>query len=164
MALSPLESRSPVLTPSPTSTPVPVDDGFARTRWWWIRHAPVREDGGRIYGQRDLSCDCSDARVFRALARRLPRDAVWVASHLRRTHETARAIWEAAGGEPPALEQTPELAEQDLGDWQGQDRAAFFAARTIDPQATGSRPPMSARPTARASTISRGASARRSRA
>jgi len=29
----------------------------AVTRWWWIRHAPVR-DGGRIYGQSDLPCDC----------------------------------------------------------------------------------------------------------
>ena len=27
-------------------------DDFTRTRWWWIRHAPVRVDEGRIYGQR----------------------------------------------------------------------------------------------------------------
>ena len=30
------------------------------TRWWWVRHAPVREDGGCIYGQDDLGCDTSD--------------------------------------------------------------------------------------------------------
>ena len=30
------------------------------TRWWWVRHAPVREDGGCIYGQKDLGCDTSD--------------------------------------------------------------------------------------------------------
>ena len=29
------------------------------TRWWHVRHAPV-PDGGRIYGQRDLDCDCSE--------------------------------------------------------------------------------------------------------
>ena len=30
------------------------------TRWWWVRHAPVRNDGGNIYGQTDLACDTSD--------------------------------------------------------------------------------------------------------
>ena len=24
---------------------------FTRTRWWWIRHAPVRAHGGRIYAK-----------------------------------------------------------------------------------------------------------------
>ena len=65
------------------------------TRWWWIRHAPVREDGGRIYGQSDLGCDCSDAVVFQGLARTLPQGALWFASNLKRTHQTAAAIWEA---------------------------------------------------------------------
>ena len=102
------------------------------TRWWWIRHAPV-PDTGRIYGQRDLSCDCSDAEVFAALAAALPADAVWVTSNLRRTVETARAIHAAdpqrfAGVELTAL---PELAEQHLGDWQGRDRKAFLAERQI---------------------------------
>lgn len=93
----------------------------------------MRDDGGRIYGQRDLSCDCSDARVFRAVASQLPSDAVWVASHLKRTHETAKAIWDASGERQPDLEQIRDLAEQDLGDWQGLDRAAFFAERPINP-------------------------------
>ena len=31
--------------------------GVVTTRWWWVRHAPV-PDGGFIYGQRDLDCDC----------------------------------------------------------------------------------------------------------
>ena len=30
------------------------------TRWWWVRHAPVRNDGGNIYGQSDLACDTSE--------------------------------------------------------------------------------------------------------
>ena len=63
----------------------------SETRWWWIRHAPV-PDGGRIYGQRDLDCDCSDAVVFTAIARELPRDAVWITSNLARTKQTAAAI------------------------------------------------------------------------
>ena len=38
------------------------------TRWWWVRHAPVRSDGGNIYGQKDIACDTSDSEVFEAVA------------------------------------------------------------------------------------------------
>jgi alpha-ribazole phosphatase len=111
------------------------DGAFVRTRFWWVRHAPVRDDGGRIYGQLDLSCDCSDGHVFVALARVLPCDAVWVASNLRRTHETARAIWAADRNKFAGVgfEEIAELAEQNLGEWQGLDRAEFFARRTPTP-------------------------------
>jgi broad specificity phosphatase PhoE len=106
------------------------------TRWWWIRHAPV-PDNGRIYGQSDLSCDCSDTAVFAALAVSLPAGAIWVTSHLRRTVETAQAIHAAAplkfgDVEPTAV---PDLAEQHLGDWQGLDRKAFYAERKVGTQA-----------------------------
>ena len=102
----------------------------AVTRWWWIRHAPVR-DGGRIYGQSDLPCDCGDAAVFAGLAAELPAGAVWVTSNLIRTTQTAEAILAAdpgkfAGVEADALS---ELAEQHLGEWQGLDRKAFYAER-----------------------------------
>jgi alpha-ribazole phosphatase len=102
------------------------------TRWWWIRHAPV-PDGGLIYGQRDLACDCSDAEAFAGLARELPAQAVWVTSNLKRTIETAAAIIAAdpgkfAGVDPRAV---PELAEQHLGEWQGLDRKEFYAARGV---------------------------------
>ena len=111
------------------------------TRWWWIRHAPV-PDNGRIYGQSDLSCDCSDSAVFAALAAALPAGALWVTSHLRRTVETARAIHAAdplkfAGIEPTAV---PDLAEQHLGDWQGLDRKAFYAERKVGTHALLVRP------------------------
>jgi len=102
------------------------------TRWWWIRHAPVPDDG-RIYGQRDLSCDCSDAEAFAILAGELPAEAVWVTSNLKRTIETAAAILAAdpvkfAGVEPRAV---PDLAEQHLGEWQGLERKGFYAARGV---------------------------------
>ena len=29
----------------------PDKSGVVTTRWWWVRHAPVRSDGGNIYGQ-----------------------------------------------------------------------------------------------------------------
>jgi alpha-ribazole phosphatase len=93
------------------------------TRFWWVRHAPVDHDG-RIYGQKDMPCDCSDATVFAGLARQLPRKAVWVTSNLRRTHETAQAIVRAGLPGPaeipaPEAEAIADLAEQSFGDWQG---------------------------------------------
>jgi broad specificity phosphatase PhoE len=106
-----------------------VPAGLTSTRWWWVRHAPVREDGGNIYGQSDIGCDTSDVVVFDGVARFLPRDSVWFSSHLKRTHQTAAAIWAAGFPQPAAMHQDKAFAEQDLGEWQGMNRAAFFAAR-----------------------------------
>jgi broad specificity phosphatase PhoE len=80
--------------------------------------------GGRIYGQTDLSCDCSDTTLFTGLAEKLPRKATWVTSNLRRTHETAAAIIRAGLSGPrqipgPEVISMSELAEQDFGEWQG---------------------------------------------
>jgi broad specificity phosphatase PhoE len=88
------------------------------TRWWWVRHAPVTVNKGCCYGQTDHPCDVGDAVRFSALAKRLPKDAVWIATPLRRTHMTAEAIV-AAGlpGADPIIE--PDLIEQHFGDWQG---------------------------------------------
>ena len=97
------------------------------TRWWWVRHAPVREDNGCIYGQKDLGCDTSDREVFEAVAKILPRGAVWYASHLKRTHQTADAIWAAGFPRPATMPHEAALAEQHLGEWQGMNRAAFLA-------------------------------------
>jgi len=96
------------------------------TRCWWIRHAPVVDNGGRIYGRSDIDADTSDRSSFTALARRLPNPAVWVTSDLRRTQQTAAAI--AAAGptiEPPRIER--DIAEQDFGEWQGRKRDEIFA-------------------------------------
>ena len=106
---------------------VPV--GVTSTRWWWVRHAPVREDGGNIYGQYDIGCDCSDTVVFQGVAKFLPQNALWFSSNLKRTHQTAAAIWAAGLPRPDRMHQDRAFAEQDLGEWQGMNRAAFFAAR-----------------------------------
>jgi broad specificity phosphatase PhoE len=91
------------------------------TRFWWVRDAPVPH-GGRIYGQTDLSCDCSDSSLFIRLAEQLPRRAVWVTSNLRRTHETATAIIRAGSPGPQAIPGSEalalaDLAEQNFGEW-----------------------------------------------
>jgi broad specificity phosphatase PhoE len=99
------------------------------TRWWWVRHAPVRNDGGNIYGQKDIECDTSDREVFEAVAKILPRGAVWVSSNLKRTHQTAEAIWAAGFPKPESMPWEADFAEQHLGDWQGMNRAAFVASR-----------------------------------
>ena len=101
------------------------------TRWWWVRHAPVRGDGGNIYGQEDIACDTSDTEVFEAVAKILPRNAVWYASNLQRTHQTAEAIWAAGFPKPAKLVQEAAFAEQNLGQWQGLNRAEFTASRPI---------------------------------
>ena len=103
----------------------------ATTRWWWIRHAPVTTDGGRIYGQTDMPADCSQAEVFAGLAATLPGGAVWVASNLQRTHQTAAAI-RAAGHDAPEPVVVAALAEQHFGDWQGQSRTEIFANHGAD--------------------------------
>lgn len=101
------------------------------TRWWWIRHAPV-SDTVNIYGQEDVDSDVSDRNVFEALARELPRGAAWFTSNLKRTHQTAEAIIAAmAERDPASTTRVPvsAFAEQHLGQWQGLNRAEFFASR-----------------------------------
>jgi broad specificity phosphatase PhoE len=94
------------------------------TRWWWVRHAPVTVNDGRCYGQTDHPCDCSNEAAFAGLARKLPREAVWITSPLRRTHMTAAGIVRAGlpGPDPipgPGVIVEPDLIEQHFGEWQG---------------------------------------------
>jgi alpha-ribazole phosphatase len=124
----PVQSREPSeKSPESTESLQLNDKGSNETRWWWIRHAPV-PNSVHIYGQSDVDCDVSSAEVFAALANELPRDAVWLTSNLSRTRQTAAAILAAMNhaAEPVAI---TEFAEQNLGEWQGQVRADFFARR-----------------------------------
>jgi len=109
----------------------PGKPAVVTTRWWWVRHAPVRSDGGNIYGQKDIACDTSDREVFEAVAKILPRSAVWYASSLMRTHQTAEAIWDTGFPRPATMTREVAFAEQHLGQWQGMNRAAFLASRPV---------------------------------
>lgn len=92
-------------------------------RWWMVRHAPVINPDGGIYGNRDLACDVTDGGRFIALAETLPEGASWLVSPLQRTTMTAEAIRRAmvggGGDSGSALVVEPGLIEQDFGDWQG---------------------------------------------
>ena len=88
------------------------------TRWWWVRHAPVTDHGGRLYGRTDVPANTSERPRFEALARALPENAVWLTSNLLRTHQTADAIAEAGQG-VPARTIEADLDEQDFGAWHG---------------------------------------------
>lgn len=106
----------------------PDKPNVVTTRWWWVRHAPVREDNGCIYGQQDLGCDTSDRVVFEAVGKILPRNAVWYASNLKRTHQTADAIWAAGFPKPASMPHEKAFAEQHLGRLQGMNRKAYVAS------------------------------------
>lgn len=100
---------------------------MTETRFWWVRHAPVVDNGGYVYGGGEIDADVSNRALFAGLARALPRDAVFIASALARTRQTLAAV-RAAGRpdipDPPALD--PRLNEQHLGDWHGRPIADVF--------------------------------------
>ena len=88
------------------------------TRWWWIRHAPVINPDGRIYGQLDLAADLSNASQFDELAKNLPEDAIWLTTTLQRARETAKKL--AARISPQqSVTEDDSLREQAFGDWEG---------------------------------------------
>jgi broad specificity phosphatase PhoE len=96
---------------------------MSETRFWLIRHALVEENARAIlYGIMDVPlCESTlleQGPMYRALAQRLPRPAVWKVTPLSRTGRTAAALF--AAGYPatdPVVE--PDLIEQSLGEWQG---------------------------------------------
>lgn len=96
------------------------------TRWWFIRHAPVINTDGVIYGQLDLAADISDHRLFEPVAARLPAEAHWFATPLQRTQQTAGALQRAAGLDQ-TVEIEPAFIEQSFGTWQGRPRADVYA-------------------------------------
>jgi len=102
-----------------------------RTRWWWVRHAPVTVTEGRIYGNTDPPADVDDPPTYQALARFLPADSTLVTSHLQRTHQTANAIRAAGLALPDPIVET-DLAEQNFGAWQGRKREDVYAE--LDPK------------------------------
>jgi broad specificity phosphatase PhoE len=123
---------------------------MTETRFWLIRHAIVEENArAMLYGVMDVSlCETSlleQAPMYRSLATRLPRPAVWKVTPLSRTRRTAEAIF-AAGYPRADPEVEPDLIEQSLGEWQGLPHADLPALLTLPkhafwPLAGHERPP-----------------------
>lgn len=88
------------------------------TRWHIIRHAPVENPEGKIYGNCDKHANTSDSVAFRSLVGKLPQNSVSVVSHLKRTQQTLDALVSAGlQTQNPIVESR--LDEQDFGDWTG---------------------------------------------
>ncbi|OSQ50271.1 histidine phosphatase family protein [Thalassospira alkalitolerans] len=87
------------------------------TRWWLVRHAPVTNPERLVYGRSDMPVDLSDEKALRALSRQLPREAVWVTSHLSRTLETALKLLELMDENVLPTRETG-FAEQHFGAWE----------------------------------------------
>ena len=86
---------------------------MTNTHWWWIRHAKSLGDSAIIHGQDDVDADLSDKRSIGLLKLRLPKEAIWLTSGIKRSNQTAEAI-----GIKNFIE-IPGLMEQDFGDWTG---------------------------------------------
>lgn len=95
------------------------------TRFRLLRHAPVINPGGGIYGRNEIAVDTSNDEAFRTLARDMPTGAVWIVSPLSRTRATADAVRRhmpsGAGEAEPIAD--PDLIEQDFGEWCGRTHA-----------------------------------------
>ncbi|WP_417803631.1 histidine phosphatase family protein [Thalassospira lucentensis] len=89
------------------------------TRWWLVRHAPVLNPDRLVYGRSDMQADLSDEKALRSLARHLPKDAVWVTSHLSRTLDTALKLQELIDEDVTPTREAA-LAEQHFGAWEMQ--------------------------------------------
>jgi alpha-ribazole phosphatase len=108
---------------------------MTETRFWLIRHGLVEENARAIlYGIMDVPlCETTleiQAPIYAALARRLPRPALWKVTPLSRTQRTAQAIFDA-GYPPEEPEIEPDLIEQSLGEWQGLPHADLPAKLAI---------------------------------
>lgn len=98
------------------------------TRFWWIRHARVPEVAHRMYGSLDVDSDTSDTPLFQGVASKLPDNALWVTSPLKRTHQTAQALLDN-GASAMEMIQDPDIVEQDFGDYNGLTHEELFALR-----------------------------------
>lgn len=86
-----------------------------------------------MYGSLDLDCETIDTALFEGVAKRLPAQAAWVTSPLKRTRQTADALLAAGAPEPVMMTEDADIAEMDFGDYNGMTHAELFAVRDKDP-------------------------------
>ncbi|MFK8075585.1 MAG: histidine phosphatase family protein [Granulosicoccus sp.] len=98
------------------------------TRFFWVRHAPVPAGAHKMYGSLDEDCDTSNSAIFEGVAAKLPKDALWITSPLKRTKQTAEALINA-GATAAAWQEDEDILEQDFGDYNGMTHEELFAIR-----------------------------------
>lgn len=101
------------------------------TRFWLVRHAIVEANARKtMYGSLDVSlCThhlTSQKAAYHALARRLPHQALWFSSPLKRAQQTGHTIQKAGKLSIP-LTIDPAFAEQSIGQWNGTPHKDFPA-------------------------------------
>jgi alpha-ribazole phosphatase len=105
------------------------------TRWWWVRHAPVINPDGILYGAMDLPCHTDAADEFTHLADSLPTTPHWIITPLQRTRQTAAAILASTNGARlgrPDFRVEPDFIEQNYGVSEGMTWDEYYAARPKD--------------------------------
>ncbi|OYQ33544.1 hypothetical protein CHU95_14245 [Niveispirillum lacus] len=95
--------------------------GYAVTRWWWVRHAPLSLPAGTIAGRLDADVDLSDTGMIEGARSWLPDNAVWLTTPLGRSIRSAAAL---RPGQPTVS--VADLTEQDFGAWQGRTHAEIW--------------------------------------
>ncbi|MFC7049984.1 histidine phosphatase family protein [Emcibacter nanhaiensis] len=88
--------------------------------YYLVRHAPVAGAREHLYKSGNEPANLSDAVSLDWLADQLPDHAQWFSSPLQRTRQTADALRERKPGSAE-LTSSPQLTEQDFGDWYGLD-------------------------------------------
>lgn len=81
-----------------------------------------------MYGSLDEDCDTSNSAIFEGVAAKLPKDALWITSPLKRTKQTAEALINA-GATAAAWQEDEDILEQDFGDYNGMTHEELFAIR-----------------------------------
>lgn len=107
------------------------------TRWWWVRHAPVINPDGILYGAMDLPCHTDATDEFAHLADCLPTTPHWLITPLQRTRQTAEAILAAPNAAhlgKPEFRIVPEFIEQRHGIYENHTWNEYYAARGNRPR------------------------------
>ncbi len=105
------------------------------TRWWWVRHAPVINPDGLMYGSSDLPCHTDEPEELDHLAATLPVTPHWLISPLMRTRQTAEAILAAPAAAhlgKPEFRIIPEFIEQHQGIWEQQTWEKYYREKSND--------------------------------